>query len=531
MTRRSANSLLNSLRSKIWLATSALAFFICTFGLISYLLVSFFIADTFYVVFIPFLILSFTVMIFGWWLSNEVVSPIEKVSLLAKSLERSALVSLPKTTGSTETDELLETLHRNSQQMQTIVGLMETVAAGNIDVALTPLQNSDRLSSSFQKLLAKVSESIHAKQELEKLETAVRQISEDAVRVRKGILQGEFSRDFTQTRDISDSLKFLVRSLNDIIRQVRQDTIEAQSAAGQAAKTIRAAIQTDENVILQMDQAALALKQMPNGAEKISGELSGSVSVVNDSIEKARRGKQTAHESLNSIAVLRAQLQEALKRTGSLAEYSLEITKIAKTVEDLARRTNLIALNASIQTVENTDKNFSFSVLAEEVERLSARAGNTNNEISSLNKSIAAEIVEIENSLKATSREAANLSKFAAENGVCLSELEKDAGRFLSLQSKLVLHASEQSAENKKSLQVFLESIKMRAKAIENLKQSEASINGMNVLLENLRSSTNAFTTQSKTIESEPPRTEIVNAAQEADYTDLIVDFEEIVSV
>ncbi len=86
MARPSANLLLNSLKGKIWLATSALAFFICTFGLLSYLIVSFLISDTFYAVFIPFLFLAFTVMVFGWWLSNEVVIPIEKVSVLVKSL-------------------------------------------------------------------------------------------------------------------------------------------------------------------------------------------------------------------------------------------------------------------------------------------------------------------------------------------------------------------------------------------------------------------------------------------------------------
>ena len=156
MARQSANSLLNSLKGKIWLATSALAFFICTFGLISYLIVSFVVSDTFYAVFIPFLFLGFAVMVFGWWLSNEVVSPIEKVSLLAKSLERGVSISLPRTSGSIETDELLQTLHRNSQQMQNLVGLMDKVTNGDLDVALTPLQNSDRLTGAFQKLLAKV---------------------------------------------------------------------------------------------------------------------------------------------------------------------------------------------------------------------------------------------------------------------------------------------------------------------------------------------------------------------------------------
>ncbi len=129
MARPTANTLINSLRGKIWLATSALAFFVCTFGLVSYLLVSFVVNETFYAVFIPFLILGFCVMVFGWWLSNEVVTPIEKVSLLAKSLERGSPVSLPKTSGSTETDELLQTLHRNNRQLQNLVGLMDKVAA------------------------------------------------------------------------------------------------------------------------------------------------------------------------------------------------------------------------------------------------------------------------------------------------------------------------------------------------------------------------------------------------------------------
>ncbi len=170
MARQSANSLLNSLKGKIWLATSALAFFICAFGMVSYLAVSFVIQETFYAVFIPFLFLSFAVMIFGWWLSNEVISPIEKVALLAKSLERGSMISLPKTSGSTETDELLATLHRNNQQIQNLVGLMDKVAGGKLDVVLTPLENSDRLSNSFKKLLSKVTESINAKQDLDKLE-------------------------------------------------------------------------------------------------------------------------------------------------------------------------------------------------------------------------------------------------------------------------------------------------------------------------------------------------------------------------
>lgn len=206
MARQSANSLLNSLKGKIWLATSALAFFICTFGLLSYLIVSFLTTDTFVAVFIPFLFLGFTVMVFGWWLSNEVVSPIEKVSLLAKSLERGVSTTLPRTSGSTETDELLQTLFRNSQQMQNLVGLMDKVTSGDLDVALTPLQNSDRLSVSFQKLLAKVTESINAKRDLEKLQTAVSQIKGEVAGVRSGNLDMTIESSFSGTKSLTVSV-------------------------------------------------------------------------------------------------------------------------------------------------------------------------------------------------------------------------------------------------------------------------------------------------------------------------------------
>ncbi|HEX8639150.1 MAG TPA: methyl-accepting chemotaxis protein, partial [Pyrinomonadaceae bacterium] len=343
MGRRSANSLLNSLKGKIWLATTALAFFVCCFGLVAYLLISFFVAETIYAVFIPFLLVSFAVMVFGWWLSNELISPIERVSLLAKSLERGSHVSLPKTTGSAETDELLETLRRHSQQMQTVVGLMDAVAAGKTNVALAPLENSDRLSNSFQKLLAKVSDSIDAKQNLERFEAEIAEISEEISLVRRGNLSAEIKTDFPPTGDIAETLNFLLRNLNDLASQVRRDAGNARASAFKAKKTVRRVVLADENKLAEMSETAFLLAQMPLGTQKIYDELAGAAASAHQSIEKARRGGASAQANLHGVGVLRGEMREAIKKVGNLGERSHEITKIAKAIEDLAHRTNLIA--------------------------------------------------------------------------------------------------------------------------------------------------------------------------------------------
>lgn len=493
MARRSAGSLLNSLKSKIWLATSALAFFVCSFGLISYLLASFLIDDNFYAVFTIFLFSAFAIMVFGWWLTNEVVSPIEKVSLLAKSLERGFSTSLPKTSGSTETDELLESLYRNNQQIQNLVGLMDKVSSGELDVALTPLQNSDRLSSSFQKLLARVTDSIHAKQELEKLESAIAQIKEEIAPVRKGNFEVELKSDFVPLKEISETFKYLLRHLGDLALQVKTDAFEARNSAIETRKIIQAVIQQDENQVQQLNQVKLTLKQIPQSVQKISEVLGGSALSASQSIEKARKGTRDAQENLNAVGVLRKQIQDAVKRIGRLNERAQEITQVSKSVEDLARRINMIALNASIRADELGEAGCGFAVVAEEVEQLAGRAENTNKQFSSLNKTISLEITQVEQSLETAVGEVVNLSKYSIETGNALSELERYINQYLNLQNQIVAYSRERSAETENAFQVFVASISETESVVGNLKESEENIAKLANVMENLQTAVADF--------------------------------------
>ena len=487
MARRSAGSLLNSLKSKIWLATSALAFFVCSFGLISYLLVSFLIDDNFYAVFAIFLFSAFAIMVFGWWLSNEVVSPIEKVSLLAKSLERGFSTSLPRTSGSTETDELLASLHRNNQQIQNLVSLMDKVAGGELDVALTPLQNSDRLTSAFQKLLARVTDSIHAKQELEKLESAIAQIKEEIAPVRKGNFDVEIKSDFAQLKEISETFKYLLRHLGDLAAQVKTDASETRNSAIETCKTIQTVIQHGENQIQELNQAKLTLKQIPQSVQKISEVLGGSALSASQSIEKARKGTQNAQENSNAVGILRKRIQDAAGRIGRLNERAQEITQVSKSVEDLARRINMIALNASLRADKLGDEGHGFAVVAEEVEQLAGRAENTNKQISSLNKTISMEITQVEQSLETAAGEVVNLSKYSIETGNALSELERYINQYLNLQNQIVAYSRERSAETEQAFQIFVASISETESAVRNLKESEENIIKLANVIENLQ--------------------------------------------
>lgn len=486
MPRYNANSLLNSLKGKIWLATSAMAFFICSCGLISYLIASFLIDNTFYAVFVPFLLIAVGIMVSGWWLANEVVSPIEKVSLLAKSLERSATTSLPKTTGSDETDELLKTLHRNSQQIQNLISLMEEVVAGNTGVTLTPLKNSDRLSNAFQKLLAKISDSIDAKRELEKIQKAISQLTKDVSSVRQGNLQVEVSSESKELKEITETIKFLLNNLSEIVCAYRQETHISRSSADKIRKTLQSVIEQNEIKVQELNRAAVTLVEIPNSVQKISENLLKSAAYGNQLVETVRKSTKTSQQSHETIALVRKQLQETLSYIRRLHERSQEISQIVKTVEDLANRTNMIALNASIQADE-ADKKGGFAVITKEIGRLASRAANTNKQTSTLNKSILSEIGKAENSLMLTSKEIGNLSKLCVETSGSLDELEKYLSRFLNSQEQLTSESLEQSVQTEEAFQIFIGSISDNEKTAAELKAAEQLITRLSAALENLQ--------------------------------------------
>jgi methyl-accepting chemotaxis protein len=461
MAKSFNHSLSNSLKGKIWLATTALAFFICIFGIISYLIASFLVNDTFYAVVVPFLLLSVTVAVFGWWVSNEVVSPVEKVLLLSKSLERGVSTSLPKSSGATETDELLETICRLSGQTQKLVNLMEDVAQGKFDGTLAPGPASDRLTVTFQKLLAKVSESIYAKQELEKLQAAVRQLNEEVLPLKQNKLNVTIKAKDESAENISVVLMHLVEQLNEIIGQIKSSTAKTQTASIEAQRKINEVIEQNDSRGQKLRQASVQLKQVPQTIQKISEELSQSAFSANQSIQKARKGTEAAQANLSAVTQLRQQIHESVKQIQKLNESSQELGKVAKTVEDLAQRTGMIALNASIQAAETQEVQAGrgFAVVAEEVERLAERANNTNKTISLLNKSIQSEIGKVENSLETTVSEVANLSKFAIESGNSLGELERYVVQFLNLQEKIVAYSSAQTDDTEAAFEVFVQSI------------------------------------------------------------------------
>ena len=83
--------------------------------------------------------------------------------------------------------------------------------------------------------------------------------------------------------------------------------------------------------------------------------------------EVAERGGSVVKESIEGMHRIKETVLETTKRVKSLGESSARIGEITEFISDIANRTNLLALNATIKAARAGEAGRGFTVVADEV--------------------------------------------------------------------------------------------------------------------------------------------------------------------
>lgn len=480
---RSSRSVTNSLKGRIWLAAIALAIVNCVCGLVVYLALTYLSVDPLVTVAATFFLLSLTTLFFGWWLASDLLKPIESVTLLARSLERSPSASLPRTTGAIETDQILQTLHRSGQQLQNLSTLMEDVAAGKVEAARVPLESSDKLSASFQKLVSKVTDSISAKNDLDEIRTAIATLSKEVGSVRNGDLDVNLRGDQTHTREIADVLRFLATRLSKVTQQIYATTSECERTAAEARSSLQSTLEA-------IDARAAAFGRGGNTSETparwdgILSELSRAVQNASAIYDRYAADSASSTQISGSSTQLRSGVAETSKLVQKLRNRTAMVSQAARLAQELAKRSNLIALNATIASNGLTTT----ELLASEIESLSRRSEELHKQIVAAGESLNSEIAGIEKELSSVAEVAPDLGK-ALDSSIQVNHtLCEQIGRIGELEELIRIASDESRLENDR-LKGLLDKVSDVSLAAAMVRETETSVQRFSGLLDGLRDS------------------------------------------
>ncbi len=370
------------------------------------------------------------------------------------------------------------------------------VAAGNFS-ARADVSGPAEVSTtaeSFNLMLDEVTGLIQTREERDEIQREVSRLLVEVSDVARGDLTVETDPESIGDQtlgSIAASFNYMVRQLRQIVSNVNETTNAVTSASTTIAERSNDLALVSTSNSRRISETAGALDEMVLSIQHVTENARLSSSVALEARGNAEAGAQAMQETIAALQEMRDQIQEAGRTVTRLGESSQEIGQTVQFISQIARQTNTLALNASIQAARAGEHGRGFAVVAEEVRKLAERAATATRQIESMVNTIQADTDEAVTAMTIGSRQVAEGVDLAARTGARLEEIDAVINRLGELIDTMSTEAEEQAAtavvlaqsmrvvssttaESTESTQEAADSATMLARLAERLRESVA---------------------------------------------------------
>jgi twitching motility protein PilJ len=311
------------------------------------------------------------------------------------------------------------------------------------------------------------------------------------------LADGDLSVQATVTEDITgaiaDSINYAVDALRGLVTTINASAIQLDSATRQTQALSQHLAKASGAQSKQIASATESAASMAHSVEEVSGSAERASDVARHSVEVAHKGGDAVRRTIDGMNTIRETIQETSKRIKRLGESSQEIGNIVELINDIAEQTNILALNASIQSSMAGDAGRGFAVVADEVQRLAERAANATKQIEVLVRTIQTDTNEAVVSMERSTTDVVGGALLAENAGAALEEIEQVSNQIASLVQNISSSARQQThaAQNiARNMQVLKE---ISAQTAESTNATSVAIAKLAELSAGLRKSASGF--------------------------------------
>jgi twitching motility protein PilJ len=247
------------------------------------------------------------------------------------------------------------------------------------------------------------------------------------------------------TGAIADSINFAVEQLRELVTgiNITAQTV-AESAQGTMDITSELAAASSQQAE-QVREVTDTIKDMSESFDIMAERSRESSEVAQKSVTIANNGSNMVQQTIRGMDTIREQIQETSKRIKRLGESSQEIGDSVELINGIAEQTNILALNAAIQSASAGGAGRGFAVVADEVQRLAERATNATRRIEILVKNIQADTSEAVVSMESTTSEVVSGARKAEDAGEALVKIESVSKNLSRMIEEISTEAQDQS--------------------------------------------------------------------------------------
>jgi len=196
---------------------------------------------------------------------------------------------------------------------------------------------------------------------------------------------------------VRGALKKLGADLGALVAQIQVAGEQIASGSGQVADGSQALSQGATEQAASLEQITASMTEM-GGQTRQNAENAAQANTLSSTAREAAEGGN-------------AQMQQMVQAMGEINESGQNISRIIKTIDEIAFQTNLLALNAAVEAARAGQHGKGFAVVAEEVRNLAARSAKAARETAEL---IEGSVKKAENGARIADRTAGALGEIVA---------------------------------------------------------------------------------------------------------------------
>ncbi len=380
-------------------------------------------------------------------------------------------------------------------QVKNLESTIQSIRSGDYRARARELSNDETgfVAKEMNRVLDVTFALIQSRDEQDAVQDAVLQFMEDVGQVAEGDLTVRARGTHALTNDIAFSFNETVLNLRDIIEQIQLTTTQVSAATGQireTAQTLSAGSESQADFIIDtsaaVDEMAISIQHVSENS-KISTDVSAQARA------NAQAGTAAVAKTIEGMGLIQEQVARASGQVGRLSDSSKDITQSIALINDIADRTSVLALNATIRALAAGDAGRGFTVVAREIESLAAQAAQAAQRVSELSGQMQADAQQTIRAMGETQNRVQTSLGIASNAADRLQDIERVSERLADV-IREISHAAQQQARSSETVARSMNEISdVTQQTASGTHEAMASIDNLAKLADELYESVTLF--------------------------------------
>ena len=300
--------------------------------------------------------------------------------------------------------------NRATRPLINAVDAVKKIGSGELDTRLkvTGKDELAELGSNINLMAMQIKESIEEQQFLaneqrqqkEHIEEAIYTLITEVSDATEGDLTVRANLESIELSTVADLFNAVISNLQEIAIKAKQSTDRVGSSLKQNESAIRILAQQATAEATETRKTLASIEQMNQSIQTVTQNANEAEQIVDDTYKTVLNSTENMDLTVESILNLRTIVGETAKKMKRLAESSQQVSQVVSFIEEIALKTNILAINATVEAGRAGEYGQGFTIVAEQVGVLAEQSAAATQKIADIVAAIQSETLEVSQAME-----------------------------------------------------------------------------------------------------------------------------------